>query len=208
MKLTVSASFMQAATPRAGRVFYQLAAEHGGYFTTAEASPAGISHRQLSYHAASGVLERVIHGVYRLMDYPAHPHGDMIAVTLWAGPGSAISHDSALAVYGLASAMPAAIHLTAPSFQGRREGVRIHHEELGDHDRHRRDDLPVTTVERTLADITRSSDTSLLRDAVSHSLERGLTTRRRLARAITDRDDRARIRRDLGIRLPAVRESA
>ena len=54
IKLTVSVSFMQAATPRAGRVFYQLAAEHGGYFTTAEASPAGISHRQLSYHAASG----------------------------------------------------------------------------------------------------------------------------------------------------------
>jgi predicted transcriptional regulator of viral defense system len=45
------------------------------------------------------------------------------AVTLWAGPGSAISHESALAVYGLASAMPAAIHLTAPrSFQGRRAG--------------------------------------------------------------------------------------
>ena len=65
-------------------------------------------------------------------------------------------------------AVPAAIHLTAPSFQGRRQGVRIHHEELGDGERHRRDEVPVTTVERTLADITRSSDTSLLRDAVSH----------------------------------------
>jgi hypothetical protein len=42
-------------------------------------------------------------------------------------------------------------------------------------------------VERTLVDITLSSDTSLLRDAVSESLERGLTTRRRLARAIIGR---------------------
>jgi predicted transcriptional regulator of viral defense system len=133
----------------------------------------------------------------------------MIAVTLWAGPGSAISHESALAVYRLASAMPAAIHLTAPaSFQGRREGVRIHHEELGHDERRLWDDVPVTTVERTLIDITRSSDRSLVRDAVSESLERGLTTRKRLACAISGREDHAGIRRGLGIRLPAVRESA
>jgi hypothetical protein len=45
---------MQAVSPRPGRVFYQLATEHGGYFITAEASRVGISHRQLSYYAASG----------------------------------------------------------------------------------------------------------------------------------------------------------
>jgi len=209
IKLTASVSFMQAATSRTSRVFYELAAEHGGYFTTTEASQAGISHRQLSYHVASGTLERVTHGVYRLIDYPAHPRGDMIAATLWAGPDSAISHESALAVYGLASAMPSAIHLTAPaSFQGRRAGVRIHREELGHDERRLWDDVPVTTVERTLIDITRSSDRSLLREAVSEFLERGLTTRKRLAHAITGREDTARIRRDLGIRLPAVRESA
>ncbi len=72
IKLAVSVSLMQAATPRTGRVSYQLATEHGGSFTTADASRAGIRHRQLSYHAAAGALERVIHGVYRLMDYPAH----------------------------------------------------------------------------------------------------------------------------------------
>ena len=40
------------------------------------------------------------------MGYPAHPHGDMIAVTLWAGPDSVISHQSALAVYRLAWRCP------------------------------------------------------------------------------------------------------
>ena len=208
MKLATNVSFMQAATARASRVFYELATEHGGYFTTAEASRAGISHRKLSYHVAAGALERVIHGVYRLIDYPPPPHGDMIAVALWAGPGSAISHESALVVYGLASAMPPAIHLTVPpSFRGRREGVRIHHEELGHDDRRLWDDVPVTTVERTLIDITRSSGRSLVHDAVRESLERGLTTRNRLARAINGKEDRAGIRRDLGIRLPAAKES-
>jgi predicted transcriptional regulator of viral defense system len=107
MKLTNNVSFMQASMPRASRIFYELAARHGGYFTTAEASEAGISYRQLSYHAASGALERVSHGVYRLVDYPVHPHGDMIAAALWAGPESAISYESALrACVGHASRDP------------------------------------------------------------------------------------------------------
>lgn len=209
MKLTTSVSFMQSATSRTSRVFYELAARHGGYFTTGEASQVGISYRQLSYHVASGALERASHGIYRLIDYPAHPHGDMIAATLWAGPDSAISHESALAVYGLASAMPTAIHLTAPpSFKGHRDAVRIHHEKLAPDERRLWDDVPVTTVERTLIDITRSGDRAFLHDAVRESLERGLTTRKRLARAISGREDRTRIRQDLGLRLPAVRESA
>jgi|ERR1022692_406855 predicted transcriptional regulator of viral defense system len=118
IKLAISVSFMQAATARTSRVFYQLAAGHGGYFTMAGASRAGISHRKLSYHVAAGALERVIHGACRLIDYPQPPHGDMIAVALWAGPGSAVSHESALVVYGLASAMPPVIHLTVPRLSG------------------------------------------------------------------------------------------
>jgi predicted transcriptional regulator of viral defense system len=209
IKLTTSVSFMQAPTAPTSRIFYELAARHGGFFTTAEASQAGISYRQLSYYVASEALERVSHGVYRLIDYPLHPHGDMIAATLWAGPDSAISHESALAVYRLALAMPPVIHLTVPSsFRGRRDGVRIHHEKLEPDERRLWDDVPVTTVERTIIDVSRSSDRSLLRDAVRESLEQGLSTRRRLADAISCREDRARIARDLGLRLPTVRKSA
>ena len=55
----------------------------------------------------------------------------MIVATLWAGPGSAISHESAMSVYGLAAAMPGVIHLSAPSaFTGKRAGVRIHHADV------------------------------------------------------------------------------
>jgi predicted transcriptional regulator of viral defense system len=206
IKLTFSVSSMR--TP-ASRTFHNLASEHGGYFTTREASRAGMSYRQLSYHATAGELERVSHGVYRLVNYPAHPHGDMIATTLWAGPDSAISHESALAVYELASAMPSVIHLTAPSsFAGSREGVRIHHENLRPDERRLWDDVPVTTVERTLIDLTRSGDVSLLREAVGESLARGLTTRARLASAVPRDRNRTEIRQALGIRLPAIKEPA
>jgi len=193
----------------ASRAFYELAIVHGGYFTTREASEAGLSYRKLAYHAARGKLERVMHGVYRLVNYPEHRHGDMIAVALWAGPGSAVSHDSALAVYELASAMPAVIHLTAPiAFTGRRKGVRVHHQDLMPGERRVWDDVPVTTVERTLIDLAGRADPSLLRDAVRESLDRGLTTRARLAETADRQPGRAQVRRALGIRLPTARESA
>jgi predicted transcriptional regulator of viral defense system len=197
---------MSASTSRA---FYDLASGHGGYFTTREALQAGLSYRQLSYHVLSGELERVSHGVYRLVNYPAHPHGDMITATLWAGPDSAISHESALAVYRLASAMPAIIHLTAPStFTGSRQGVRIHHANLEPDERRLWDDVPVTAVERSLIDIAQGGDISLPRDAVSDCVARGLTTRLRLARAIARSAHPAAIRTALGIRLPPVKEAA
>jgi predicted transcriptional regulator of viral defense system len=206
IKLTFNVSLMRTS---ASNAFYDLASEHGGYFTTREALQAGLSYRRLSYHVLSGELERVSHGVYRLVNYPAHRHGDMITATLWAGPDSAISHESALAVYGLASAMPAVIHLTAPStFTGSRQGVRIHHAYLEPDERRLWDDVPVTTVERSLIDIAQGGDSSLLHDAVSDSLAQGLTTRLRLARAVARSAHPAEIRRALGIRLPAVKEAA
>ena len=206
IKLTDSVSFVSVT---AARSFYDLAIGHGGYFTTREASRAGLSYRQLSYHVGSGALERVMHGVYRVAGYPGHPHGDMIAATLWAGDASAVSHDSALAVYGLALAMPPAIHLTVPrSFTGSRPGIRLHHEDLGPGEWRLWDDVPVTTVERTLIDLARAGQTSLVREAARESLERGLTTRARLGVAIGRQPGRTQIRRVLGIRLPPVREPA
>ena len=191
------------------RAFYELAVVHGGYFTTHEAAEAGLSYRQLSYHSAAGHIDRVMHGVYRLVNYPEQRHGDMIAVALWAGRGSAISHESALAVYELAAAMPPVIHLTAPSaFSGRRQGVRVHHEDLPAEERRVWDDVPVTTVERTLIDLARSGDPSLVRVAARESFDRGLTTRARLARAIDRLADQVQIRHAIGARLPAAREPA
>ena len=182
----------------------QLRAGHPGQHRHARRT----TNRQLSYHGSSGELERVAHGVYRLVNYPEHPHGDMIVATLWAGPGSAISRESALAVYGLAAAMPQAIHLSAPkSFTGSRAGVRIHHEDLEPDEVRLWDDVPVTAIERTLTDLSRSADPSLLREATREFLEQGLTTRIRLARAVDRQPDRVHTRRMLGVKLPSLRES-
>jgi predicted transcriptional regulator of viral defense system len=169
-----------------------LADGHGGYFTTAEAAEAGLSRRLLSHHATAGTLERVDHGVYRLRLYPSSRLEDLIVAALWAGPDAAISHESALVVHGLGEAMPAVVHVTVPRpFRGKRPGVVIHHRPLDEGDRVVVDAVPVTSVERTLADVAESSDPALVRAAAGEALDRGQTTRRRLERVVTDPAARA-----------------
>lgn len=91
-----------------------LANVHDGYFTTAEATEAGLSRRALSHHATVGTLERVGQGIHRLRLYPGSRFEDLIVVTLWAGSDSAVSHESALVVHGLGDAMPPVVHLSVP----------------------------------------------------------------------------------------------
>jgi predicted transcriptional regulator of viral defense system len=183
---------------------FDLAKRHGGYFTTREALDAAISNRSLTHFISRGVLERVAHGIYRLAAYPGHPHADMLVATLWAGADSAVSHESALAVYNLVPAAPPVLHVTVPRpFRGHRPGVRIHLVDLKAGSTRVREHVPVTSIERTLVDVARSSDRSLVREAVHESLERGLTTHERLAVALGDvHEGRTQVRRTWGVRLP------
>jgi hypothetical protein len=54
IKLTFCVSLMSASTSKA---FYDLAFEHGGYFTTREALQGRLSYRRLSNHVLSGELD-------------------------------------------------------------------------------------------------------------------------------------------------------
>ena len=183
---------------------FDVAERHGGYFTTAEALDASISNRVLTHFVGRGVLERVAHGIYRSVAYPSHAHGDLLVAALWAGPGSVVSHESALAAYDVAQAAPPVIHLTVTRpFRGRRPGVRIHLADLPASATRVWDDVPVTSVERTLIDVATTSDPSLVRDAVHECLERGLTTRTRLTLALSAITyGRTQIRHAWGVRLP------
>lgn len=164
-----------------------LADTHGSYFTTAEAAAVGVSRRALSHHAATGTLEWIEYGIYRFRLYPASRLADLIVVSLWAGPDSAVSHESALVVYGLGEAMPPVVHVTVPRlYRGRRPGVVVHHRPLDEGERVVVDAVPVTSVERTLFDVAESSDPALVRAAAREALDRGQTTRRRLERVVSD----------------------
>ncbi len=155
---------------------YPVAEGQAGYFTRQQAAAAGVDSARLARQVAAGRLTRAATGVYRLVQFPASPHEDMMVVWLQTGPRSVISHDSALALYELSDALPVAVHVTVPrSASRRRSGMRLHTQRLTPNDVTRRDGLAVTTVPRTLADVVAAGlAEEFVTQAVQQAIARGL----------------------------------
>jgi predicted transcriptional regulator of viral defense system len=171
---------------------YEIVEGQGGYLAAHQALAAGIPRSTLGYHAGEGkVLERVGPGVYRLRRFPTPPHGHVIAGWLaLAHADAVVSHESALELHDLSDIIADEVHVTLPrDKRGLRTppGVRTHFTALPVDRRQRRTVLsvPVTSVERTFADVLRGRGwTEQMELAVRQAVERGLTTRRRLDAAL------------------------
>jgi very-short-patch-repair endonuclease len=74
----------------------------------------------------------------------------LLAALLHAGPGSALSHATAVAWWRLSDDRQAIVHVSTAARSRTTRGVRVHHPRRLDADRHR--GLAVTTVARTLLD--------------------------------------------------------
>lgn len=169
--------------------FYEIAESQGGYLAAHQAVAAGIPRSTLGYHAGPGkALERVGPGVYRLRRFPTPPHGHVIAGWLALAHADAlVSHESALELLDLSDIIADEIHVTLPREKRglhTPRGVRAHFSARPVDRRHRRQVLgvPVTSVERTLVDMLRTRGwTEQMELALRQAVQRGLTTRRRLA---------------------------
>src|SRR5689334_19936502 len=127
------------------RELLELAGQQHGFFTTAQASAAGISRRALVGRLHRGLVERERHGVYRLPQYPPTPRDELYAIQA-AAPSATFSHDTALEIYGLSDVLPRTIHLTMAPTSGLkpRPGITIHRSRIAPGDRVLRDDLWLT----------------------------------------------------------------
>ncbi|MHB1355677.1 MAG: type IV toxin-antitoxin system AbiEi family antitoxin domain-containing protein [Anaerolineae bacterium] len=173
---------------------YYTAEQQSGYFTAAQASKAGFSPSLLTYHVHTGRFVRVKWGVYRLVQFPSSPHEDLYIAWLEAGPCTAISHDSALALHGLSDVLPARVHVTVPRNASRRhQRLSLHTIPLDPLDLTNVAGLPVTTVLRTLADVTASGlaeEQVIL--AVKQAIQRGLVGKIELVDYTLNRGGRLR----------------
>ena len=147
----------------------------------------------LVYHTKIGRFKRVAHGIYRLAQFPSSQFEDLFIAWLQTGPNSVISHDSALALYGLSDALPAEIHITIPrTGSRRRRGLRLHTQHLEADEITRRAGLPVTTTARTIADVAIAGlADELVQQAIDEAIQRGLVTRRALELQARRRKGRA-----------------
>jgi very-short-patch-repair endonuclease len=77
-----------------------------------------------------------------------------MAAVLACGPGSALSHASAAALWGIGGGSPRLIDVTTPRSGRSRPGLRIHRPRtLSPAEVTNRDGIPVTTVARTVLDL-------------------------------------------------------
>jgi predicted transcriptional regulator of viral defense system len=161
-----------------------IAEQNDGLLTSKQARRAGILDSVLVCLAQCGRLERAARGVYRIAHYPQARFSQYREAILWAdaskGPAEAVlTHESALAVYGISDANPSQVHITVPkSARLRRERpawIAIHRDNLRPADVTLHEGLPMTTVARTITDVLHSSGRiDLLRQAIRDARRDGL----------------------------------
>lgn len=143
-------------------LLYDLAEGQLGYFTTAQAREAGVHPVRLVQLHRHGDIKRVSRGVYRLTRYPVSPLGQYMEAALWPkvrrpDAQATVSHESALAIYGLSDVSPAKVHITLPHALRIRRAVprhlTLHYADLEAQDITQVEGVPVTTAARTIHDV-------------------------------------------------------
>lgn len=163
---------------------FALAEEHDGLLSSKEARADGIQESALVRLAQRGWLERMTRGVYRIAHYQVDRLAQYREAVLWAkasqGPEViALSHETALLLYGVSDANPSEVNLTVPTWARLRrkypDWVAIHRANLSPEDIGEHEGLPVTTVSRSIMDVllaTRRIDVA--RQSISDALRDGL----------------------------------
>jgi len=163
---------------------FALAEEQDGLFTSKEARSLGIQDSVLVRLRQRGRLERMSRGVYRIAHYPADRFAQYREAILWAqasnGPDLiALSHETALLLYGISDVNPSRVNLTVPvSARMRRvhpKWIAIHRANLAKGEIHIHEGMPVTTVERSILDtLAANQRTEMARQAIADALREGL----------------------------------
>lgn len=169
-----------------------LAATQSGYFTAAQALKIGYSYPNQKFHADRGNWVRVDRGVFRLPEWPAGQHDDLVRWSIWALGKGVISHETALTVHSVGELDPARVHLTVPPrFSKSDPSVMLHRATLDEGDIEDRDGFRVTTLLRSLIDVaTDGIDLDQLARAIDEARDAGLVTLRRLRERAEELDVR------------------
>ena len=171
-----------------------LALSQSGYFDRVDAANYGLGTDLVTYHVRTGRFERVYPGIYRLRAAPSTRHDALLLAWVWSNKRGVISHESALALYGLSDVLPIHIHLTVPPSFGRNSpGYALHRMLLEPDDVTLYEALPVTTPARTIVDAAAEGtgpEQSEL--AIREALARGLATAGQIRAAATRRRYRNR----------------
>jgi very-short-patch-repair endonuclease len=95
--------------------------------TRAQLLDLGISRHAIEHELRIGRLHRVFRGVYAVGRHDLSRHGYWMAAVLSCGPGAALSHDSAGALFDIRPYCDGPIEVSVPSSANRqRGGIKVH----------------------------------------------------------------------------------
>ena len=166
----------------------RTAARQHGLVTKAQLTELGAGRGLIRSHVATGRLERLRTGVYRVGGAPMSREQAVMAAVLEAGPGVVVSHHTAAWLWGLRGfAMGDRIDLMTLRERPRTRGVRGHTTaHLPDSDRTRLRGIPVTTAERSLVDASGAVHPWVLRRVIDDGVRRKILSYRKLERCFAD----------------------
>lgn len=144
-----------------------IGSDQWGVVTTAQAAREGVTRLQLSRLAEEGVLNRARRGVYLLPSHPYGPYSDVqigwvslepskFAAERWSSPERVVvSHSSAALVHDVGDLIPEKLtYSSSRRKQTKQDDIQIfNHREFDPGDVVNIDGLPVTSPERTAADL-------------------------------------------------------
>jgi hypothetical protein len=158
-----------------GQRLARLAAMQHGVVSVRQLHRLGFDKDAISGARAAGRLHRLYQGVYAVGHTDLSSHGECLAAVLASGPRALLSHYSAAWLWGLARHSPAPFHVTGPSPRAARGSIRLHRSSsLTDADRALVDQIPVTSLARTLLDQAARVPERRLRRLIKRAEELGI----------------------------------
>jgi very-short-patch-repair endonuclease len=133
----------------------RFAARQHGLITSAQLVAAGLSRAAVANRVSQGRLHRKFRGVYAVGHPASSPASRWLAAVLAAGDGAALSHLSAAVHWRIWRRSVCGIDVVVPRRRRGQRGFRLHWcRHLDPRDVLVRDRIPVTTVPRTLVDLS------------------------------------------------------
>lgn len=165
----------------------ELSSAQWGMFTTAQAAARGVSRLHLSRLAEAGQFERLASGVYRDMGSPVGEFDGVLAAWLSTDPqrtagerlgdgvaGVVVGAATAAFLHGFGDLQPEPyVFLVSGRRQSQRPGIRYRQRALRSQEMTLAAGVPVTTIERTVADLVQEGeDFSLVADVLADAVRR------------------------------------
>jgi predicted transcriptional regulator of viral defense system len=139
-------------SPLRHRPLLELATRQHGVVSTRQLSSIGYTRSSASKANGVGRLQRLHRGVYAVGHERLSWQGRCMAAVLACDPAVA-SHTSAAWLWGLTRTRPGTIHLTVPSRRHAKREFVVHFAGLREQDQDVVEEIPVTSVARTILDL-------------------------------------------------------